>query len=92
MIASLLLGATSMGITALGFAAARALAPEQQRRSFALMTAGFGVGQIAGPIAARFLLDRTGSFALPSLIAAAALATAAIVAVYAACYFASPIS
>ncbi len=84
LLAASLLGVTFMGITALGFAAARTLAPDRQHRSFALMTAGFGVGQIAGPVMAGFLLDRTGSFALPSLIAAAALATAAIIAAIAA--------
>jgi len=80
LLASVLLGGTFMGITALGFAAARALAPEQQRRSFALMTAGFGVGQIAGPVVAGWLLDQTGSFALPSLIAAGALVAGAVLA------------
>jgi len=80
LLASVLLGGTFMGITALGFAAARALAPEQQRRSFALMTAGFGVGQIAGPVVAGWLIDRTHSFALPSLIAAMALVAGAAIA------------
>ncbi len=80
LLAAALLGGTFMGITALGFTAARALAPEQGRRSSALMTAGFGVGQIAGPLVAGWLLDATGSFAVPSTIAAVALAMAAVVA------------
>jgi len=80
LLAAALLGGTFMGITALGFTAARALAPEQGRRSSALMTAGFGVGQIAGPLVAGRLLDTTGSFALPSTIAALALVVAAAVA------------
>lgn len=80
LLAAVLLGGTFMGITALGFAAARALAPEQGRRSSALMTAGFGVGQIAGPLVAGRLLDATGGFALPSMIAAAALVMAAAIA------------
>ena len=62
---------------ALGFAAARALALDDQQRAFALTTAGFGVGQIAGPVMAGLLLDRTGSFAAPSLLAAGALLLAA---------------
>ena len=80
LVAALLLGGTFMGITALGFAAARALGPHQQRRCFALITAGFGLGQIAGPVVAGILLDRTHSFAAPSLLAAAAVAVAAAIA------------
>jgi len=81
LLAAVLLGGTFMGLTALGFAAARALAPDRQRRSFALMTAGFGAGQIAGPVVAGWLLDRTGSFAPPSLLAALALLIGAVIAV-----------
>ncbi|HUB12904.1 MAG TPA: YbfB/YjiJ family MFS transporter [Acetobacteraceae bacterium] len=77
LIAAVLLGGTFMGITALGFSAARALAPQQQHRSFAVITAGFGLGQILGPSVAGLLLDRTQSFAAPSLLAAAAVAIAA---------------
>ena len=77
LLTAILLGGTIMGLTALGFAAANTLAPGQQRRSFALITAGFGVGQIIGPVAAGWLLDRTGSFAPPSLVAATALVLAA---------------
>jgi len=80
LLAAFLLGGTFMGITALGFAAARAMAPQHQRRSFALITAGFGLGQIAGPSVAGLLLDRTSSFAAPSLLAAAAVAIAAAIA------------
>jgi cyanate permease len=44
----------------------------------ALMTAVFGVGQIVGPALAGWLFDRTGSFTLPSLLAAGALVLAAL--------------
>jgi len=80
LLASVLLGGTIMGITALLAGTARALWPDQHRRVFALMTAGFGVGQIAGPLGAGWLMDRTHGFVLPSLLAAAALAGAAVVA------------
>ncbi len=80
LLAASMLGGTFMGITALGFAAARALDPRQQRRSFALITAGFGLGQIAGPSVAGILLDGTHSFAAPSLLAAAAVTIAAAIA------------
>jgi len=79
LLAAALLGGTFMGITALGFAAARALAPHQQHRCFAVITAGFGLGQILGPSVAGLLLDRTHSFAAPSLLAAAAVAVAAAI-------------
>jgi predicted MFS family arabinose efflux permease len=79
--AAALLGATFMGITALGFAAARAMSPHRQRRSFALITAAFGLGQIAGPTVAGVMLDRTQSFAGASVLAAAAVLVAAAIAV-----------
>ena len=44
------------------------------------ITAGFGLGQIAGPIVAGVLLDRTHGFAAPSLVAASAVAIAAVIA------------
>jgi predicted MFS family arabinose efflux permease len=80
LLAAVLLGGTFMGITALGFAAARVIAPEDQRRAFALTTAGFGLGQIAGPVVGGLLLDHTGGFAAPSLLAAGALLMAALLA------------
>ena len=79
--AAALLGGTFMGITALGFAAARAMAPHQQRRSFAVITAAFGLGQIAGPTVAGVMLDRTQSFAGASVLAATAVLIAAAIAV-----------
>ena len=76
-VASALLGGTFMGITALGLIAARELAPSQARRSVAILTAAFGIGQIAGPIVAGYGFDHTGSFFLPSMLAVAALCISA---------------
>ncbi len=78
--AAVLLGGTFMGITALGFAAARSMGPQQQRRSFSMITGAFGLGQIAGPSVAGVMLDQTHSFVGASLLAAAAVAVAAVVA------------
>ena len=71
--ASVLVGATFMGLTALGLIGARDLAPASPRRWLAILTSAFGLGQILGPIVAGYGFDATGSFFLPSLLAAAAL-------------------
>ncbi|MEO9775472.1 YbfB/YjiJ family MFS transporter [Roseibium sp.] len=76
-----LLGATFMGITALGLMEARRQAaaggPAAVRQMLAVLTASFGLGQVAGPWFAGLLHHATGSFAAPSLAAAAALLVAA---------------
>jgi predicted MFS family arabinose efflux permease len=77
LVAAVLLGATFMGITALGLLAARERAGHDPQRLLALMTAVFGIGQIAGPYSAGLLHDRTGDFTLASYGAAVALLLAA---------------
>ena len=79
--ASALLGATFMGLTALGLIGARDLAPGSPRRWVAILTSAFGLGQIAGPIVAGYGFDMTGSFFLPSMLAVAALIVSAALAV-----------
>jgi predicted MFS family arabinose efflux permease len=73
LLASILLGGTFMGLTALGLIGARNLAPTDTRRWLAILTSVFGVGQIVGPIVAGYGFDLTGSFFLPSMVAALAL-------------------
>lgn len=77
VIAAVCLGGTFMAITALGLVGARSLSSSDPRRVLALMTGAFGLGQIVGPIVGGTLSDWTGSFTLPSLIAAGALVVAA---------------
>jgi len=77
LVAAALLGGTFVGITALGLIRARALSTRDPRRTLALMTASFGLGQMIGPAFAGAAHDVTGGFLLPSLVAAGALVVAA---------------
>lgn len=83
LLAAALLGSTFMGITALGLIGARERAGGNPQRLLALMTVAFGIGQIAGPVAAGSLHDKTGDFTLASYGAAAALLLAALFALLA---------
>src|SRR5471032_2380388 len=77
--ASLLVGGTFMGLTALGLIGARQGEGDPRGR-IALMTASFSFGQILGPSFAGYLYDLTGSLAVPLVAAAAALVVAAVLA------------
>jgi predicted MFS family arabinose efflux permease len=78
VLCAVLLGGTFVSVTAIGLVEARRLAPNQAGRSVAVMTVAFGLGQILGPSFAGFLYDQSGSFLLPSLAAAMALITSAV--------------
>lgn len=65
-----LLGATMMGITALGLLAARQVAGSNQDKAIGWMTASFGLGQLLGPAVAGHLAHMTRGFGAPSLLAA----------------------
>jgi predicted MFS family arabinose efflux permease len=76
-LATILVGGTFMGLTALGLVGARTLAAGDSRRVLAWMTAGFSLGQIIGPTFAGVVSDRLGGFTVPSIAAAGALLLAA---------------
>ncbi|MBS0220506.1 MAG: YbfB/YjiJ family MFS transporter [Proteobacteria bacterium] len=77
ILSSVLVGGTFVGLTALGLIAARHEGKGDPRGRIALMTAAFSAGQILGPVFAGYVHDLTGSFAVPSWCAAAALVLAA---------------
>jgi predicted MFS family arabinose efflux permease len=77
ILTSLLVGGTFMGLTALGVIGAREGGGDPRGR-IALVTASFSFGQILGPSFAGYVYDATGSLAVPSLAAAAALVIAAV--------------
>jgi len=79
-LSTILIGGTFMGLTALGLMGARQLAGELSQRAIAQMTASFAVGQLIGPAVAGSLFDQLGNFRVASLLAAAALLAAAILA------------
>jgi predicted MFS family arabinose efflux permease len=78
--AAVLLGGTFMGLTALGLMSGRVLAGGGPQRVISLMTVSFSVGQMIGPAVAGFLAENTGSLRVASLLAAAALVLAALLA------------
>ncbi|MCL5776674.1 YbfB/YjiJ family MFS transporter [Limibaculum sp. FT325] len=73
------LGGTFMGLTALGLQEAARRAGGDGRAVMGLMTAAFGLGQMAGPAIAGWMRDASGSYAGPSLIAAAVLVAGALI-------------
>ena len=78
ILASILLGSTTIGITVMGLVGARRLAAGAASRIIGLMTASFGLGQIIGPIFAGWVHDLTGTFLLPSVAAAVLLVLSAV--------------
>lgn len=79
LIGAALLGGTFIAITSIGLQFARQLAAQAPRRVFAIMTAAFGFGQIVGPLMAGWVADYSGSFAMPSFLAAGVLLVAAVI-------------
>src|SRR5262249_4982739 len=75
-LASVLVGGTFMGLTALGLIRARTLAAGEPRRVLAYMTGAFGTGPIIGPAFARVLSDWLGRLTGAAIAAVLALAVA----------------
>jgi predicted MFS family arabinose efflux permease len=75
---SLLLGMPFTAITLFAVRDARRLRGNAAAGLIGYATASYGVGQIVGPLFAAPLAQRTGSFAVPLLVAAAALAVGSV--------------
>ncbi|MGI6247720.1 MAG: YbfB/YjiJ family MFS transporter [Pseudochelatococcus sp.] len=78
---AVLVGGTFMGTVTIAMPAARRVAAKVRFNMVAIMTASYGVGQIAGPLVASFLYARMRSFDHSLLLAAAALALGALLCV-----------
>lgn len=82
LVASALLGATFMGLTALGLVSARELMPDHVRQIMAIMSIAFGLGQMIGPTFAGYAHEVYGSFMVPSFVAVFGLIIAAFLVVF----------
>ena len=75
---AILFGGTFMGIATLAVGFGRQLAPHDAARAIGMLTAAFGVGQVAGPLAGGWLAQASGGFALPLMAASGTVAFAAL--------------
>jgi MFS family permease len=77
VVSALSVGGNFMVITATAMQESRKAAPLQTNAFIAAMTAGFALGQIAGPVAVSVLAGSRGEFATPLILAAVLLLTGA---------------
>lgn len=73
VLSALLVGGTFTGTVTIAMPAARKVAAMVRFNMLALMTASYGIGQIAGPIMANTIYGRSQSFDASLVVAAAAL-------------------
>jgi MFS family permease len=71
--AALCVGGSFMVITMAGIKEALRLGGAQAPRAVGLMTSGFAIGQIAGPLMVNLFAASSGAFAIPGLVATFAL-------------------
>lgn len=73
LLASILFGATFMGITTLFVSEVRAIAPSSSNRVIGYLTFVYGIGQMIGPSVAGFLIEVTGNYDFALYFSAAIL-------------------
>jgi MFS family permease len=78
-IAALCVGGSFMVITMAGIKEAMRLGGAHAARAVGVMTASFGLGQIAGPLIVGFFAGSSGARVMPSLLAVAALVVSNVV-------------
>lgn len=75
---AVLVGATFVGTTTIALSAARHVAHRVNFNLVAVLTAAYGIGQIAGPLASTVLMGHSHSFTWPLVSAAGALLAATL--------------
>jgi MFS family permease len=78
-IAALCVGGSFMVITMAGIKEAMRLGGAHAARAVGMMTAAFGLGQIAGPLVVGLFAGSSGARAIPSLLAVLALVVSNVV-------------
>jgi len=79
LISALCVGGSFMVITMAGIKEALRLGGARGAQAVSLMTAGFGIGQIAGPLMVGYFAQSPNAFAWPSLLAVSMLIASSIV-------------
>jgi len=82
LLSAVLVGGTFMGTTTIAMSAARVVAAQLSFNILAVMTAGYGIGQILGPLTSDLLFHRYGGFETPLGVAGAVLALAVALCAY----------
>lgn len=68
VISSILFGGTFMGIVSLSLSFGKLLSSKDSSLIVGILTAGYGIGQIIGPILAGYLADKSGNFTVSLII------------------------
>ena len=71
-------GGTFVGIAAMSIILGKSLDPQRPDRAIALLTAAFGLGQMAGPALAGWIAQQTQSFTLPLIGASGIIVLGAV--------------